>query len=65
VARQAEPKEVQITLADGSVLDFQVALGDQIVLNRVDTYIESIPPKSVLYYTLQVTPGPSSQSTEG
>lgn len=48
-------KEVQITLENGRVMDFKVALGDKIGMQQVDTYIgnESHPIK---YYTLNLTP---------
>lgn len=59
--RQKMPREVQITLDDGSVLDFKVSLGDQIVLNDVETYKKEIPPVPVHYYTLLITPSGSSK----
>lgn len=53
-----QPTEVQITFADGRVMDFQAALGDTIGMQEVDTQIgkgpNAIPHK---YYTLTLVEG--------
>jgi hypothetical protein len=62
VAREPEPRSVEVTMADGKVLHFLAGEGDKIVMNTVDTYIKDVPPRTVKYYTLMITP---SESTKG
>lgn len=52
------PREVQITLADGRVMDFQTSLGDKITLTTTDTRIPSVyqPERPIRYYTLIIVP---------
>lgn len=48
------PKEIQVTLADGKVLDFQTALGDKITLHEVNTQQKGDDTVHIHYYQVLI-----------
>jgi hypothetical protein len=59
MSKQAPPIGVQITLANGHVMDYQSVMGDMISLYKRATQVKQ-PHKAqeeVLYYTVIVVPG--------
>lgn len=56
MSKQPVPREVQIIMNDGSVLDFISSAGDKIMMHRDDTQLKGTDHVEVKYYTVIIVP---------